>query len=130
LKRKYDDSEDVSEYDDLEDDSEDDSDDDDPPPPPKKRKHARSSKDSTVRIKKRIKTYLLQLERMLPFEDELLTHGAFGPKQWKQLYDQLGDDDEYVVSCSFQNRIRSGEQTSSALLEILWHPTALVTFHT
>ena len=61
LKRKYDDSEDVSKYDDSEGDSEDDSDDDDdPPPPPKKGKHARSSEDSTIRIKKSVKAKLLQ----------------------------------------------------------------------
>jgi hypothetical protein len=86
----------------LEDDSEDDSDDDDPPP--KKNKHARSSEDSTVRIKKRIKAELLRLERMLPFENELLTYGGFGPKQWRQLYEQLDDDDEYVSKLFFSEQ--------------------------
>jgi hypothetical protein len=95
LKRKYDDS-DVSEYDDSEGDSEDDfDDDDDPPPPPKKRKRGcRSSEDSTVRIKKRIKKYLLQLEIILPFKEVLLTKGAFSEIHWRKLYEQLGDKDE------------------------------------
>ena len=97
LKRKYDDSEDVSE---------DDSDDDDypppPPPPPKKRNHARSSEDSPGRIKKRIKKYLLQ--NMSPFKKVLLTRGAFGPKQWGQLYEQLGDDDKYVRELFFSKQ--------------------------
>jgi hypothetical protein len=91
LKRKYDDS-DVSEYDDSEGDSEDDfDDDDDPPPPPKKRKHVRSSEGSTGRIKKSLKAKLIH--NMSQFENELLTHGGFGPKQWGQLYDQMNDDD-------------------------------------
>jgi hypothetical protein len=80
LKRKYGDSEDVSEYDDLEGE--------DPPPPPK---NVRLPEDSTAAIKKSVKAKLLQ--KMSPFEDELLTYGGFGPKQWKQLYDQMSDDD-------------------------------------
>jgi hypothetical protein len=120
LKRKYDDSDDVSEYDDSEGDSEDDFDDDDPPPPPpKKRKHARSSKDSTVRIKKRIKTYLLQLERMLPFEDELLTYGGFGPKQWKQLYDQMSDDDYIREHDEYVSKLFFSEQNNNWRMNIL-----------
>jgi len=97
LKRKYDDSEDVSE-----DDSDDDDDPPPPPPPPKKRNHARSSEDSPGRIKKRIKKYLLQ--NMSPFKKVLLTRGAFGPKQWGQLYEQLGDDDKYVRELFFSKQ--------------------------
>ena len=132
LKRKYDDS-DVSEYDDSEGDSEDDFDDDDdpPPPPPKKRKRGcRSSEDSTFRIKKRIKKYLLQLEIILPFKEVLLPKGAFSEIHWRKLYEQLGDKDECVHQLFFSNIIRIGESTSSALLEMSWHPTASVTFHT
>jgi hypothetical protein len=102
LKRKYDDS-DVSEYDDLEGDLKDDfDDDDDPPPPPKKRKRGcRSSEDSIVRIKKRIKKNLLQLEIILPFKEILLTNGAFSEIHWRKLYEQLGDKDECVHQLFF-----------------------------
>ena len=103
LKRKYGDS-DVSEYDDsdvLEDDFDDD---DDPPPPPKKRKRGCRSSDTTFKIRKSIKADILQLERMFPFKNELLAHGAFGPKQWRQLYEQLGYDDEYVSKLFFSEQ--------------------------
>jgi len=90
-------------YDDLEDDSGDDGD----PPPSKKRKYGRRShEDSIVSIKKKIRTELLQSERMLLFKGVLLTKGAFGPEQWRQLYDQLGDEDKYVRELFFSEQYK------------------------
>jgi hypothetical protein len=97
-KRKCDDSEDDSDEDD------DDSDDDDDAPPPKKRNRCRKSDNA---IKKRIKAELLPIMR--PFKDALLTRGGFVEEHWKQLYDQLGDDDEYVRELFFSDQKQSKE---------------------
>ena len=95
--------------------TEDDSDEDhDDPPPPKKRKYNQLPEDSTVRIKKRIKAYLLQ--NMHPFRDVLLTTGGFVEMHWRQLYDQMENDNKYFRELYFseQNKRWRKEVLSAA----------------
>ena len=68
---------------------------------------------------------------MSPFEDELLTHGGFGPKQMGQLYDRMNEDnyirehDEYVGELFFSEQNKKWRITVLSAAQDMLAPNRL-----